>query len=162
MNSKRYRVVVFLIFLMGTGAYSADPVRLYPGDDIQSKLDVWPENTTFQLAPGLYRLQRVVPKSGDSFIGQDRARMSGAIELTDWHSETININTDEDVEKTINVWRHTLKTVRIPGLLTGECNELIIVPKEVATVTKTQSIRSAYGRRHSTVVSRAATTNFIG
>ena len=41
-----------------------------------------PASTTFSLAPGIHRLQSVVPKSGDAFVGQTGAILSGAALLT--------------------------------------------------------------------------------
>jgi parallel beta-helix repeat protein len=55
---------------------------LYPGNDIQGAVNANPPNTQFVLQPGVYRLQSVQPKSGDSFAGQPGAILNGAALLT--------------------------------------------------------------------------------
>lgn len=55
---------------------------IYPGQDLQSKINSYPGGTTFRLQPGIHRLQSIVPKSGSSFVGQAGAILSGARLLT--------------------------------------------------------------------------------
>ena len=43
---------------------------IYPGQSIQQRVDAYPGGTTFYLKAGVHRLQSVVPKSGDSFVGE--------------------------------------------------------------------------------------------
>ncbi|MBD3396402.1 MAG: hypothetical protein GF418_12310 [Chitinivibrionales bacterium] len=62
-------------------------VSLNVGDDFQQKVDANPGNTTFIIKKGLHRLQRVSPKDGNVFVGEDGAVMSGARVLSDWHKE---------------------------------------------------------------------------
>jgi hypothetical protein len=46
-------------------------VNIYPGQDIPSVVSASPAGTTFFIYPGTYRLTRsILPKNGDSFIGQ--------------------------------------------------------------------------------------------
>jgi parallel beta-helix repeat protein len=46
-------------------------VNIYPGDNIPSIVAANPQGTTFIINPGTYRLaQSIVPKNGDTFIGQ--------------------------------------------------------------------------------------------
>jgi parallel beta-helix repeat protein len=52
-----------------TGVPMAAFAVVKPGDDIQAAVDSSPPGTTFRLAAGTYRQQRIVPKSGDQFIG---------------------------------------------------------------------------------------------
>jgi len=50
---------------------SANTVNIYPGQDIAAAVNAAPAGTTFSIAPGIYRLTRpILPKNGDSFIGQ--------------------------------------------------------------------------------------------
>ncbi|MGO8814046.1 MAG: right-handed parallel beta-helix repeat-containing protein [Terriglobia bacterium] len=49
---------------------------------LQTLVNNNPTNTTFSLAPGIHRLQSVVPKTGDVFVGQTGAIVSGAALLT--------------------------------------------------------------------------------
>ncbi|MEZ4518931.1 MAG: right-handed parallel beta-helix repeat-containing protein [Chloroflexota bacterium] len=52
-------------------------VDVYPGDSIQPLVDAHPENTVFRLrgtdrdgVPGVHRLQQIVPKNGQHFVGE--------------------------------------------------------------------------------------------
>jgi parallel beta-helix repeat protein len=53
-------------------------VILSPGANVQSIVNANPENTTFVIQAGLYRLQSIQPKNGDSFVGQNSPVLSGA------------------------------------------------------------------------------------
>lgn len=55
----------------------ADAVRLEVGSDFQAAVDTHQPGTTFAIASGTHREQRVVPKEGMRFIGEDGAVMSG-------------------------------------------------------------------------------------
>ncbi|HEX5410749.1 MAG TPA: right-handed parallel beta-helix repeat-containing protein [Terriglobia bacterium] len=57
-------------------------IQLSPGDNIQAAVNNNPTGTTFILAPGVYRMQIVVPKAGDVFSGESGAVLDGA-ELVD-------------------------------------------------------------------------------
>jgi hypothetical protein len=57
-------------------------VTLSPGANVQSIVNANPENTTFLFQPGIYRLQSIQPKNGDSFVGQNNPILSGARVLT--------------------------------------------------------------------------------
>lgn len=60
-------------------AQTADhTVMLRSGDNIQGAVDNSPQGTTFILQAGLYRMQSVVPKTGDSFFGESGTILSGA------------------------------------------------------------------------------------
>lgn len=60
------------------GATQPTGVSLSPGDDIQAAVNSNSTGTTFTLAPGVYRMQTVVPKDGDAFSGQQGATLVGA------------------------------------------------------------------------------------
>src|SRR5579864_4419948 len=60
-------------------------VAVNPGQNLQALVNQYPTGTTFSLAPGIHRLQSVVPKSYDSFIGQTGAILSGAALLTSFN-----------------------------------------------------------------------------
>ncbi len=62
-------------------------VTLSPGDNIQQAVDQNPPGTTFILNGGIYRLQSVRPKDGDTFSGMPGAVLSGAVVLTDFTRE---------------------------------------------------------------------------
>lgn len=57
-------------------------ITLNPGDDIQAVVNANPEGTTFNLNPGIYRLQTILPKNSDSFIGAPGAVLNGSRLLT--------------------------------------------------------------------------------
>lgn len=61
-----------------SGTESAQTVTLSAGDNIQSAVDANADNTQFILSAGIYRMQSVEPKDGDSFIGQDSAILNGS------------------------------------------------------------------------------------
>src|SRR6185312_6913241 len=62
-------------------------IVLSPGDDIRAAVDAHPAATTFHLKAGLWRLQSVIAKDKDSFIGEGGAVMSGAKLLTEFDRE---------------------------------------------------------------------------
>ena len=74
------------VSLTGTGTTTASgqTVSVEPSDDLQTLVSQYPASTTFSLAPGTYRLQSVVPQSGDSFVGQTGVIVSGAALLTNF------------------------------------------------------------------------------
>jgi hypothetical protein len=57
-------------------------VTLSPGDNIQAAVTAAPAGTTFMLAAGLYRMQRVQPKNGDVFTGQGSVILNGSETLS--------------------------------------------------------------------------------
>ena len=67
-------------------AMSADVV-LKPGDSIQAQVDRNPPGTSFLLKSGLYRMQSIEPKSGDTFSGEKGAVLNGAVVVTPFHKE---------------------------------------------------------------------------
>ena len=68
----------------GAAAAQVEPaiVQLFPGDDMQAAVDSNPVGTTFVLKAGVHRLQRIVPRDGNSFIGEPGTVLSGSRVLT--------------------------------------------------------------------------------
>jgi hypothetical protein len=64
-------------------------VSIDPRDTIQDFVKANPAGTTFVLQPGVYRMQSVIPKNGDIFIGQPGAILNGSNLLTMFSRETI-------------------------------------------------------------------------
>ena len=64
-------------------AADADVV-LRVGEDFQSVVDQHPAGTIYLIAKGVHREQQVIPDSGDTFLGEDGAVVSGARLLTGW------------------------------------------------------------------------------
>lgn len=54
------------------------PRLIFPGQDVQAAVNAMPEGTAFLLRAGVYRLQSVRPKRGNTFIGEAGTVMSGA------------------------------------------------------------------------------------
>jgi hypothetical protein len=57
---------------------SSQNVTIHPGDNIQRQVDQQASGTTFVFTSGVYRLQSITPKNGDSFIGDPGAILTGA------------------------------------------------------------------------------------
>lgn len=62
-------------------------VKLRPGADIQAAIDRHPEGTTFLLSAGVYRGQSLIPKTGQSFVGEKGAVLNGSLVVTGWRAE---------------------------------------------------------------------------
>ena len=60
----------------------AATINVATTENLQTLVNNNPGSTTFSLAPGIHRLQSVIPKSGDAFVGQTGAILSGAALLT--------------------------------------------------------------------------------
>jgi parallel beta-helix repeat protein len=63
-------------------ASTTPSTTIYPGSDIQASVNAFPGGTRFTLKAGVHRLQRITPKSGDVFVGEPGAILSGARKLT--------------------------------------------------------------------------------
>ncbi len=74
------RACAALVFALPVVAQAQ--VTMSPGNNLQAIVNSHPENTTFVLQPGVYRLQSIQPQNGDTFIGQPGAILSGAQLLT--------------------------------------------------------------------------------
>jgi hypothetical protein len=66
---------------------AAATISIQPGQNIQSAVGANPEGTTFVLKPGLYRFQAIIPKNGNTFIGESGAILSGARYLSSFQSQ---------------------------------------------------------------------------
>lgn len=62
-------------------------ITVSPGEDLADLAYSAPEGMTIYLKPGVYRMQMIRPRDGQTFIGQDGAILSGAMVLTDWDQE---------------------------------------------------------------------------
>ena len=71
-----------LVELALTSMCWAATINVATTANLQTLVNNNPTNTTFSLAPGIHRLQSVVPKTGDMFVGQTGAIVSGAALLT--------------------------------------------------------------------------------
>ena len=61
---------------------STATVIVHPGDNIEALVNAHPPNTSFTISTGVYRLESISPKDGDSFTGESGAVLSGAEVLT--------------------------------------------------------------------------------
>ena len=76
-------VVVSTIGLFPSArCWAQQVVTVSPGDDLQSLVNAYPGNTKFEFTAGIYRLQSIVPKDNDQFVGLGGAILSGAALLT--------------------------------------------------------------------------------
>jgi Glycosyl hydrolases family 28/Bacterial Ig-like domain (group 3)/Right handed beta helix region/Bacterial Ig-like domain (group 2) len=57
-------------------------VTISPGADIQAAVTAAPAGTVFVLLAGVYRMQTIVPKDGDTFTGQGSVDLNGSQVLT--------------------------------------------------------------------------------
>ena len=82
----RLTAVVVLILGGAVLNLSAPPetptVIVRPGNDVMDLVRRSPAGTTFRLQGGVYRLQSIIPKEGDAFIGEPGAILNGAQLLT--------------------------------------------------------------------------------
>jgi len=51
---------------------------IFPGEDIQARVNAAPVGTTFLLKAGVHRMQAIVPRDGDTFMGEAGTVLSGA------------------------------------------------------------------------------------
>src|ERR1700676_2957259 len=76
-------IPVVYVFICSTALVPTRPasatVAVGPSQPIQDLVERMPEGRTFLIQAGLHRLESVVPKNGDSFIGEPGAILSGAI-----------------------------------------------------------------------------------
>jgi len=73
-----------MVFLgdFALGRASAATVNVYPSNNIQTLVNANASGTTFVITPGVYRMQSIVPKSGNIFLGQPGAILNGSRLLT--------------------------------------------------------------------------------
>lgn len=57
-------------------------VLLSPTQDLQSIINSKPAGTTYIFQPGLYRMQKITPKNGDTYIGDSKTILNGSKVLT--------------------------------------------------------------------------------
>ena len=69
---------------------SASTVYVYPSNNLQNVVNGNPSGTTYVLTPGVYRMQSVAPKSGDTYVGQSGAVMNGSTLATSFSQQTIS------------------------------------------------------------------------
>ncbi len=75
-------VVTGLTLFCPESSFASQAVNVGVNDNLASLVNQHPGSTTFSLAPGFHRLQVVTPKTGDVFVGQSGAILSGAVLLT--------------------------------------------------------------------------------
>jgi parallel beta-helix repeat protein len=62
----------------------SSPTTICPGENWQTKVNAVGTGATLTIGAGVHRLQSVTPKTGQRFVGQPGAIMSGARLLTGW------------------------------------------------------------------------------
>ena len=103
--------ILALILSFGATAESvwAQQVTVHPGNDIQALVSSHSPGTRFSITSGVYRLQSVKPKDGDSFIGESGAVLSGATVLDSYNHQN-------------QYWVANVN-VRQEGDYRGQCNQ---------------------------------------
>jgi len=73
-------VLLVTVFLMLPISIRSSPANVVvrPGDNIQALVESHPPGTNFDITPGIYRLQSIRPKDGDTFSGEPGADLTGA------------------------------------------------------------------------------------
>ena len=59
-----------------------EPIYLAPGSDVARVVNNSPSGSTFVFKAGVFRMQSIIPKDGDSFSGQGQVILSGSAVLT--------------------------------------------------------------------------------
>ena len=62
----------------------SNAVQVYPGNNVAGIVSSAPAGTTFHLNGGVYRLQQIVPRNGDTFVGDSNTDLTGAVVLTNF------------------------------------------------------------------------------
>jgi len=66
-----------VLALVPAAAGAAGGVPVSPGDSIQALVDANPAGTAFLIKAGVHQSQQVIPKTGDSFVGEEGAILDG-------------------------------------------------------------------------------------
>jgi hypothetical protein len=85
-------LILMILSFSGQSIFEANAqtpgaIPVNPGDNIQQLVNSNPEGTTFLLRPGYHRNQSIVPRTGNQFIGEPGAILSGAVSLTNFSRE---------------------------------------------------------------------------
>ena len=70
------------VAVSGPATAAAQSVDIWPGQNIQQIVNGWPAGTTFYLKAGVHRMQTIIPRSWDRFVGEAGTVLSGARQLT--------------------------------------------------------------------------------
>lgn len=60
-------------------------VQVHPGENVEEVVESHPPGTSFTISPGVYRLVSILPKNGDSFLGEAGAVFTGAKVLSSFN-----------------------------------------------------------------------------
>jgi hypothetical protein len=83
-ESSRYAHIVIPLCALLLPVATHAQVTLNPGDNVQAIVNANPAGTTYVFSPGLYRMQSISPKAGDTYIGQPGAVLNGSRLLSGW------------------------------------------------------------------------------
>ena len=135
-------VAITLLFAGIASAQTIDPswVVLYPGDNIQNQVNLFPAGTTFYLKAGTYGRQQVTPKSGDTFIGQPGAIMDGQ-NVTAYAFYSNNKGQSNVTIKSLEIKNYTTPNADY-GAITGQNVTKWIVTDNVVHHNKQAGIRA--------------------
>lgn len=99
-NPRLFLAGVFTLALLTFGAFTlqaqqpqfpcpADAAFIPVGTNIQQFINARPAGTVFCLQAGIHRLQTIIPRNGDQFIGENGAILSGARLITSFQREGV-------------------------------------------------------------------------
>ena len=77
---------ILIAVCISNAVRGGETILLKPGEPIQMAVDKHPA-ATFVFTPGIYRLQTIIPRTGQTFVGQPGAILSGAKVLTGWERD---------------------------------------------------------------------------
>ena len=82
-----FRGLAAAVFAQTLSAVAAaqGQVTLNAGDNLQAIVSTSPAGATFVLNPGVYRMQSVQPRNGDSFVGMAGAVLNGAMAVSGFY-----------------------------------------------------------------------------
>ncbi|MGI9072220.1 MAG: right-handed parallel beta-helix repeat-containing protein [Bryobacteraceae bacterium] len=89
-GSIRNVVILSLLPSVGAALSQGSTIYIYPSENIQTVVNANAAGTTYEITAGVYRLQSVTPKAGDSYIGQTGAILNGSKLATSFSQQTVN------------------------------------------------------------------------
>ena len=84
------KILIGFFILMNTILFAQVPdtiIFIEPGQNIQAIVNAQSSNTLYILKEGIHRMQRIIPKSNDIFIGEPGAILNGGLVLDNWIQE---------------------------------------------------------------------------
>jgi parallel beta-helix repeat protein len=84
------RLPLIVLAALNAVQVSASTVDLSPSENVQSVVNAHSAGTTYVFTAGVYRLQSITPKAGDSYIGNSGAILNGSQLATSFSQQKVN------------------------------------------------------------------------